>query len=34
MIRKKNCLSLTALILLSAVLAGCGSTADQPESVS
>lgn len=31
MIRKKNCLLLTALILLSAVLAGCGSTAAQPE---
>ena len=31
MIRKKNCLSLTALILLSAVLAGCGSTAAHPE---
>ena len=31
MIRKKNCLLLTALILLSAVLAGCGSTAVQPE---
>ena len=31
MIRKKNCLSLTALILLSAVLAGCCSTAAQPE---
>lgn len=31
MIRKKNCLLLTTLILLSAVLAGCGSTAVQPE---
>ena len=31
MIRKKNCLLLTTLILLSAVLAGCGSTAAQPE---
>ena len=31
MIRKKNCLSLTALILLAAVLAGCGSAAAQPE---
>lgn len=31
MIRKKNCLLLTTLILLSAVLAGCGSTAAPPE---
>lgn len=31
MIRKKNCLLLTALILLSAVLSGCDSTAAQPE---
>ena len=31
MILKKNCLLLTTLILLSAVLVGCGSTAVQPE---
>lgn len=31
MIRKKNCLLLMTLILLSAVLAGCGSTAVQSE---